>query len=409
MKILILNHYAGAPSIGMEYRHFYLAREWEKLGHEILIVCASYTHLRSIQFDLKKNYEYHIVDGVKFLVIKSVKYRSNNFKRVLNILVFISRLYTYKEKIAAEFKPDVVISSSTFLFDIFSAENIARKSGAQLILEVKDLWPVSPIELGSYSKWHPYIFLMQRTENYAYRNSDKVVSLLPKADSYMISHGLSPDKFHYLPNGIDTDDWDINKEIPDEIREKISHLKSQQKKLIGYLGNHGIANALDNLIAAMKCLESDNVVLILIGQGQEKENLIKQADKLKLKNIFFLPAVPKTLVPSLLEEFDILYIGLQNQPVFRFGISPNKLIDYMMAGKPIIQAINAGNDIVKEADCGISVEPGNVQTIADAIRQLISRSEAEIKRLGNNGKSYCLKNHDYESISRKFIDIITSH
>ena len=406
MNILVINHYAGAPSYGMEYRQYYLTREWQRAGHNVLIVTASYTHLRSKQFPVSKKLEKILIEGINYLVLDTPYYEENNYKRIFNILSFILLLKRNWEKIATDFSPNVVITSSTFCFDIYSSKKIADKSGAKLVFEVHDLWPLSPMELGSYSKWHPFIFLMQRAENYAYKYSDKVVSILPKTLDYMIDHGLKKDKFVHIPNGICMEEWKIDNKIPLELSALLNNLKQQKKIIIGYAGNHGIANALNNLVDAMKSLQNENVVLLLIGKGQEKQNLKKRVREKNITNVHFISAVPKTVIPSLLDKLDILYVGLQNQPVFRFGISPNKLIDYMMAGKPIIQAINAGNDMVSEAGCGVSIEPENTEAIVNAIRHLITQTQESLIELGTRGKDFCTKNYDYKILANKFLEIL---
>ena len=406
MNILVINHYAGAPSRGMEYRQYYLAREWQRAGHNILIVTASYTHLRSKQFPVSEKIEKILIEGINYLVLKTPSYEENNYKRIFNILAFLYGLKRNWKKIVNEFNPNVVIASSTFCFDIYSSKKIADISGAKLVFEVHDLWPLSPIELGGYSRWHPYIFLMQRAENFAYKYADKVISILPKTLDYMIDHGLKKDKFVHIPNGICTGEWKIDSEIPVEISELLDNLRQRKKIIIGYAGNHGIANALNNLIDAMEALQNENVFLMLIGKGQEKQNLMKRVREKNITNVHFISAVPKTVIPSLLDKLDILYVGLQNQPVFRFGISPNKLIDYMMAGKPIIQAINAGNDMVTEAGCGISIEPENTKAVINGIRHLITQSEEKLIELGNRGKDYCVKNHDYKVLANQFLEAL---
>jgi|SRR5690606_31894804 len=406
MNILIINHYAGAPSKGMEYRHYYLAKEWQKLGHNVLIVCASFTHLRSNQFKIKKDYQYCSVEGVNYLILKANNYSDNDYKRLLNILTFITRLSFYWKRIEREFKPDIIISSSTYVFDIYSAKKMSLKSNAKLIFEVKDLWPLAIVETAGYSRLNPFISLMYKAEAFAYKNSDKVVSLLPKALDYMIENGLNSEKYNYIPNGISVEEWKIDEKIPEEIDLLITEEKSKGKKLICYAGNLGITNSLYSLIDAIKHLENENVVLFLIGNGQEKERLKKHSEKLNLKNVYFLPGVSKNKIPSILNKMNLLYIGLKNQPVFRFGISPNKLMDYMMAGKPIIQAINAGNDIVSEAGCGLTIEPDNSFAISEAVKFLISKSETELEIMGKKGKEYCLKNHEYRVLAKKFIDVM---
>lgn len=406
MKILIINHYSGSPSYGMEYRSFYFAKEWTQMGHKLLIVTASFTHLRSKQFIIKDRAEKINIEGIEHLVLHTPQYKNNNYKRIINILFFLLRLFQNWKKIAEDFNPNIIIVSSTFCFDIYTARKIANFSNSKLVFEVHDLWPLSPMELGDYSKYHPYIYLMQKAENYAYKHSSSVVSILPKTESYMLEHGLAAGKFVYIPNGICIDDWNNELELPETITEVIKNLKLNGTKILAYAGNHGIANALGNLIDAMVQLQSEKIVLLMIGNGQEKKNLIKQSKSNQLENVIFLPAIAKTYMPSLLEKMDILFISLQNQPVFRFGISPNKLIDYMMAGKPIIQAINAGNDIVKEAKCGISIDPENTDQIVSAVKSLLIKPDSELTEMGRLGREYCLKNHDFKILAKKFLDAI---
>lgn len=407
MNILIINHYAGGPSLGMEYRAYYLAKEWEQYNNKVLIVTASFTHLRFKQFDTSRKVQKITTDGINYVVFKTPSYSNNNHKRIINIISFMYHLAINWKKIAKDFSPDVVITSSTFVFDIYYAKKIASYSKSKLVFEVHDLWPLSPQEMGRFSKYHPFIFFMQKAENFAYKNSNLVVSILPKTEEYMLKHGLKPGKFVHIPNGIYVEDWNINIPLPEEYENAISNLKLKNTKIITYAGNHGIANALFYLVDAMKYLQNENIVLLMIGNGQEKENLIKHAKLNHLQNIIFLPAISKKYIPALLNKVDILYIGLQYQPVFRFGVSPNKLFDYMMAGKPIIQAIKAGNDIVKDAGCGLSIEPENTDEIVKAVKILISKSDAELLEFGNNGKRYCLKYHDYSVLSKDFLNAIT--
>ncbi len=176
--------------------------------------------------------------------------------------------------------------------------------------------------------------------------------------------------------------------------------------IVGYAGAHGLANDLYTMIDAAALLQSHPVVFVLVGQGPEKESLQEKALRLRLKNILFLPPVPKAEVPELLSAMDILYIGLKNEPLFRFGISPNKLMDYMMAGKPIIHAIDAGNDMVSENNCGISVPPEDPKAVADAIITLIGMTSADRESMGSRGKAYVLANHDYRVLAKRYLEIL---
>lgn len=404
MNILLINHYVGSPELGMEFRPYYMATEWITLKHEILIIGGDFSHLRKVQPQTKES----LIDGVHYRWVKLNPYEGNGMGRILSMFSFIAKLYYGFKKYLMDFTPDIVIASSTYPLDIYPARKIAKYYHAKLIYEVHDLWPLSPMELGGYSKNHPFIRIMQKAEDDCYRYADAVVSMLPKAQEHMVEHGLAKGKFYYVPNGVVLSDWNNPKGIPEEHGLLLSKLQKEGKFIVGFAGAHGIANSLYAVIDAVSSLTEPNIVLVLVGGGQEKENLMKYTYKKQITNVYFLPPINKLAIPNLLKEMDVLYIGLQKQSLFRFGISPNKMFDYMMAAKPIIQAIDAGNNLVREADCGIDVEPDNVNEICKAIITLKSIPDEERKRLGENGRRFVLSNHTYQVLGKRFLDIMNN-
>ena len=141
----------------------------------------------------------------------------------------------------------------------------------------------------------------------------------------------------------------------------------------------------------------------------ERDRLMKKVQELHVEeNVEFLPAVKRDEVPELLSQFDALYVGLQRQPLFRFGVSPNKLMDYMMAGKPVIFAIDAGNDMVAEAGCGVSIPPEDSAAIAKAAEQLAASPKEELAAMGERGHRFILENYEYDVLAKKFIDVFES-
>lgn len=406
MNIVLINHYAGSTFHGMEYRPYYMAKSWMEQGHKVTIIGASYSHVRTNQPDIREIWTNEEVNGVNYVWLKTPEYEGNGAKRAFNMFTFVKRLYQFKDKIVNEFRPDAVIASSTYPLDIYPAAKIARQANAKLFFEVHDLWPLSPMELSNMSPYHPFIFVMQRAENYAYRKSDKVISLLPKAKEHMIQHGMDPNKFVYLPNGIVVDDWKNFEGIPEEHEHIISRLKNEGKFLVGYAGTHGLANALLSLIEAAKLLQDHPISFVLVGKGPERDRLINEARKHNLNNIYFLPVIPKKSIPDFLSKMDALYIGLRRTSLFRFGVSPNKLLDYMMAAKPIIHGIDAGNDLVEEAGCGISIEPEEPTAIAEAVLKMLGTSDEQRQEWGKNGKDYVLEHHEYNVLATQFLNCI---
>jgi len=409
MNILIINHYAGSKKHGMEYRPYYLGKEWIKSGNNISIAASSFSHVRFLQPDIKNEFAAETIDGIKYYWIKSPRYKGNGIKRFINILCFIIGLFRYSKIIKKDIKPDIIIASSTYPLDILPAFRLSKMTGALLVYEVHDLWPLSLIELGNMSKYHPMILLFQFAENFAYRKSDKVISILPNAFEYMKQHGLKNEKFIYVPNGINVDDWNEAENFnPDKI-EELQKLKNNGQFLIAYAGAHGIANALSSFVEAASKIRNLSIKFILIGDGPEKAKLKSLAMTLNLDNIIFIDPVSRKSIPKLLSIMDVLYISLQNQPLFKYGISPNKLLDYMMAGKPIIQAINTSNDIVTKAGCGVTIEAENVDAIVKAIVNLYNKDAREKRRMGLAGREYVIKFHSYDKLASKLLDSVTGN
>jgi len=408
MRILYESDLAGSSYHGMAYRIFQFSCEFKKKGHDVLITAASFSHVRRVNPEVKKVITDENIEGIKYKWIKTPKYKGSGIGRVMHMLIYNFRLWYHASRIASDFKPDVVIASGVSPLDFIGCYRIAKKAKAKIFLEVGDLWPLTPIELGNYSPKHPFIRFMQFIEDYSYRKTDGVISLLPCAESYMIIHGLSENKFHYIPNGVVLNEWVNESELPQEHIDSINKMKGQGKFLIGYTGTHSISNALDTLLMVSKRLEDSGVEFILVGDGPVKEELTRTAIEMQIGNIIFLPQIKKSSIPSFLSRMDALYTGFQKSSLYRFGVSPNKIFDYMMSGKPIIQSIEAGNNPVKEANCGVYAEPGNIEGICLAVKHLISLSEEERKRLGSNGKKFVIENHSYDVLTDKFLKAIES-
>jgi len=405
MRILYINHYAGSPRHGMEYRPYYLAREWVRSGHEACIVAADHSHLRvqRPQLDGRDRLD-ESVDGIRYTWLRTLPYTGNGVARVRNIGSFLYRLYQLGRRLAADLKPDVVIASSTYPMDVWPAHRIARLAGARLVFEIHDLWPLTPMELGGMSKWHPFILTAQAAENYVYRHASAVVSMLPKVHAYVQARGLPVDRLHIVPNGIDPDEWPARTPpLAEAVASRLARIGQAGNAIVGYAGGHGISNSLDTLLRAAENMRDEKVSFVLVGGGPEKDKLERWAQSEQLRNVHFVDPVAKEQIPALLKWFDIAYIGWKRQPLYRFGIAPNKLMDYMMAARPVLHAVEAGNDPVGEAGCGLTVAPENPDAIARGIRALIGLSDAERQAMGARGKDFVLRHFTYPVLSARFL------
>ena len=410
MNILYVNHYAGGPAYGMEYRPYYLSREWVRSGHRVRLLAASYSHVRSVQPQRPAGANDDVwiedVDGIEFAWYRTPSYSGNNLRRAINIGVFLARVARHASRVVKEFAPDIVIASSTYPMDIWVARRIASMAGARLVFEVHDLWPLSPVELGDMKSGHPFVRLCEVAEHTAYRDADIVVSMLPVIASHASERGLALERLHIVPNGISPEEWEAPAEpLREEVRSFIDEQHRDGRLVVCYAGAHGLPNALDVLLDAADLLRERPFSFILVGDGMEKRRLVQRVAAAGNARVRMFGPVPKAQIPTLLTSIDIAYIGLRPSPLFRFGIAPNKLLDYMMAGCTILQSVEAGNDPVEDAGCGLTVAPGSPAAVADGLIRL-SMVPAETRReMGRLGHEYVLANHTYPVLARRFLAV----
>ncbi|AGU52433.1 putative glycosyltransferase [Variovorax paradoxus B4] len=409
MRILLINHYAGSPLHGMEYRPYYLAREWVRAGHEVCVVAASHSHVRRVQPPVDEGAVEQLIDGIRYCWLPTPAYVGNGVSRLRNVGSFVRQLWRDAADWVTKVRPDVVIASSTYPMDFWAARRIARCCGAKLVYEVHDLWPASLIELTGMSAFHPFALLCQKAENDAYRDADAVVSMLPKVAEHMQAHGLDLRRLHIVPNGIALDDWqDEGGELEPDLAGQLRDFQKAGKTIVGYAGSHGMPNALDTLLDAATLLRDQAIAFVLVGDGHEKPRLARRVFDEGLSNVALFPPIGKSQIPSFLRRLDIAYIGWKRVSIYRFGISPNKLMDYMMAGCAVLHSADAGNDPVAEAECGLTVAPESATAVAEGVKALAVCSVEERAAMGARGRAFVISRHSYRMLAQQFINAVHS-
>lgn len=407
MNILIINHYAGSPEMGMEFRPYYFAREWIKMGHRVDIIAADYSHLRRNNPEVERDFQEEVVDGIHYHWIKTGRYEGNGAQRAITMFQFVSKLWKNVGKINSELAPDVVICSSTYPLDTYVGQRIRKKAEkpVKLIHEVHDMWPATLYEIGGMSKSHPFVQVLQVAENSAYKKSDKVVSLLPYAEEYMKEHGLADGKFVCIPNGVILDEWENPDELPEEHKAVFERLKEAGKYIIGYFGGHALSNALDSLLDAAAVMDDKDIQFVLVGDGVEKQNLIRRAGELGLDNVTFLPPVRKTCVPNLCKEFDCVYMCGLVSPLYKYGLCLNKMFDTMASGKPGICALNV-KSYFTEYECGYDIKSDDLTNVCETIKKIKNMAPDELKKMTDAGKKASRDRFNYEMLAKEFISIM---
>lgn len=401
--------------MGMEFRPYYLAREWVKMGYRVDIVAADFSHLRMENPVIDHNFQCTTEDGVRYHWIHTRQYSGNGAARAITMAQFLSKLWGAAGRIAERYNPDVIITSSTYPLDTFVGQRLRKltrkarrrtgKAGdVRLIHEMHDMWPATLIEVGGMSKHHPFTVAMQIGENSAYKKSDLVVSLLPLTEPYMKEHGLADGKWYHIPNGIVEEEWKDPEPIPKEHEALLAKLRDRGRFIVGYFGGHAISNALDVLLdAAAKTEErGGRASYVLVGDGVEKEALQKKAKEMGLSEVYFLPKVPKKAVPSLTKWFDCTYVGAKNSSLYRFGLCMNKIFDSMMAGVPILCAISTPDDIVTRNGAGVMVPSDAPEEIDAAVERWENTPKEELARMGEAGHRAAIEKYTYRKQAEEF-------
>jgi glycosyltransferase involved in cell wall biosynthesis len=398
--VWFVNQYAGSPRHGMEFRHYELGRALESRGYTVIVISGSFSHLFASLPATTGTYTIEDVGGLTYCWVKVPAYRrATSVRRVLNMLVFMVRLYRLPvQRLPA---PDAIVVSSPSLFPILPAQRWSRRLQARLVFEVRDVWPLTLQELGGLSRRHPLIALMGWFENRAYRVADAVVSVLPAAGSHMESHGMTPSKLSIIPNGVSPEVLGGGK---GSAPAQVQAATARHTFNVGFVGTLGTANALDALIEAARVLADDDVGVVIVGGGSEEKRL--RALAAGVANVSFTGPVSKVDVPTTLALFDACYVGYHRSPLYRFGVSPNKVFDYMAAARPVILAAAAANDPVRDADCGLTVEPDEPAALAQGILALRALMPAKRARLGANGRAYVERLHSYASLAALYVPVL---
>lgn len=407
MNILVINHYVGGGDLGMEYRPWYLAREWVRQGHKVWMVGATFSHLRLKNPAVGSDFSVEEREGISYVWIKTPSY-GGTVRRILNIGTFVGKLWSNVGRIVGLTRPDVVIASSTYPLDNYPACRIARRAGAKYVYEVHDLWPLSPMLIGGYSARHPFIRVMQKAEDYAYRHVDQVVSLLWNAEEHMREHGLPEGRFACIPNGYDPAEWVEERRstpLPEAHRQAFE--KAKGKIVVGFAGGFAASGALMTLLeAALLLKDDDRLRFVLVGKGPERENYVRFIGEHGLQNVVLLPPVDKVCIPALEQRFDIAFMGGVHSKLHFYGTSFNKMIDYMLAGVPIVQSIDEPGSVVGRTGCGLQVEAENPVAVASAVGEIASMSAEERRSMGLRGRQYAENFLKWEDLARQMIEIL---
>ena len=373
-RLWFINQFANTPDLPGHTRQYEVAAGLVRLGWRVGVFASDFNLTQRCYRRLRfpSLFASERPAGIGWTWLWVSPYRQNNWKRQLNMLSFCLHLLLRLLPAALIGRLrgralDLILASSPQLPAAFICLWIARLSGIPFVLEVRDLWPQVLIDQGGKTPDSPMVRLLGWMERQLYRNAHTVVVLAQGAEGYVRERGAR--RTAWLPNGPDLELFSPQPLPP-----------HQPTFTVLYAGAHGDANALENVIEAARLLQLRNspVRFQFIGDGPEKKALIQLAEHLNLKTVLFNDPVPKAEIPDRMAKADAILLSLRDVPLFRYGVSPNKLYDAYAIGRPVITTVAGSiNEEVEANQLGVTAEPGNPQSLADAIDRLAETPRAE--------------------------------
>lgn len=377
-----------------------IMRELARMGHRCLIVTSDSNHLAEVPH-LDADSLVQEVDGVSVCWVRTLKYSvAKSLRRILSWLDFEWRLWRLpKRRFPA---PDVVIVSSLSLLTILNGFVIRSRYGCRLVFEVRDIWPLTITEEGGFSKWNPFVMVLGLVERIGYKRSDVVVGTMPNLGEHVTRVLGCRREVACIPMGIEPSALTTQEQIP---ADYLARHFPKGKFIVAHAGSIGITNALEPFFECAKALQArDDIHFLMIGDGDLREHY--QRIYGELKNLTFAPKVPKQKVLSVLESCDLLYFSVHVSEVWRYGQSLNKVIDYMLAGKPIIASYTGYPSMINEAECGTYVPAGDVDGLCAEVLRYRELSESERQDVGARGRTWILANRPYPVLAQNYLSLM---
>ena len=407
MRIWILNHYASPPDRPAGTRHYEFGRVLAGQGHDITIFASSFGHFTRQEERLRpgERLRVQVIDGVRFVWIRTVPYLRNDYRRVLNMLSYALGAIRDQHRFQ---RPDVVVGSSVHLPAAAAAFLIATLRRVPFVFEVRDLWPRTLIDIGALRERGAAARLLTLLERFLYRHAAMIITLLPNAAQYIEEHGIPGEKISYVPNGV-ADYASSIQPASGDAAELVAWIKQQSSAgclVAGYVGSHGRVNGVDVLVDAARELRDrgeERIAFAFVGSGVEKEWCQQIARTSRLANVLFWQPVPKNSVPAVLDALDVVLFSLRDVSVHKYGLSCNKLFDYLASGRPVVAGCAIMDNPVSASGGGICIPPESPSAVADALLQLAALNAAERHAVGSRGRKWVHENHGATALAGQFL------
>jgi len=405
MHLLLVHQPFTSPNEAGGTRHYELARLLVLNGHRVTVLASDVSYVSGERNSNGVGIftSEHTPDGVEIRHCQTS--RSLHRSVPQRLLSYCSFSVTSFVAGLLSREVDVVCGTSPPPSQLATAWALARIKRVPLVIEVRDLWPDTVIDLG-YLRQPVLIACWRRLEKLIYHSADMIVANSPGFSPHLQACGVDNNRIAIVPNGVDAAEFDST-DGGQAFRQKYD---LGDRCVVLFAGTHGLAAGLDSALDAANLLRDEkDIVFVFVGHGIDKGKMMTRANEMGLNSVVFVPPHAKVDMPDVLAAGDICLATLKAVPVFQ-TVYPNKVFDYMAASRPVVLAIDGViRDVVEGADAGVFVQPGDAPALAAAVLGL-ARDRATRLRKGQNGRSYverhCRRADRVREFEQMLIDLV---
>lgn len=404
MNIWLINHYAVPPMYYPLARQTYFAKYLMEMGHTVTIFAASTVHNSDQNLITDGSpWREDMVDGVHYVYIKCLDYQGSGLKRVYNICEFAWKLPGVCKRFP---RPDAIVATSMPPTSCAMGIHLARKWGCRGIAEIADLWPESIVAYGIAGPHNPAVIGLRWLEKWIYKKADAVIFTMEGAYDYIREQNwekeIPQSKVCYINNGVDLEQFDHNRE---NFQMQDPDLEDPEIFKAVYTGSIRKVNNLGLLLDAAKEVRDPRIKFLIWGDGDERPMLEQRVREEQITNVVFKGRVEKTYIPYITSRADLNLAHNTPSVLFRFGISFNKLFDYLAAGKPVLSDFPCPYNPAVDGGAGIAVESADPKEIARAVEQFVSLDPESYQMYCRKARKTA-EAYDFRRLTEKLLRVI---
>lgn len=402
MHILFLSHYFPPEVNAPASRTYENAKRWVRAGHKVTVLTCHPSHPGGVVYPGFKNsvHAWDEIDAIRVLRVGTYLSANKGFvKRISNYVSFMLSAVAQCRRVR---DVDLVVSTSPQFFCGMAGYFVSRLKRCPWVLEIRDLWPESIIAVGAI-KNRRVIKALEGVESFLYRKADHIISLTKAFKRHIMGRAIDADKISIVTNGADLERYAPGERM-NAVRRELG--LDENVFVASYVGTHGMAHGLGTILRAAKRLENEpGIRFLLVGDGAEREKLLRERDEMGLTNVIMLGQQAKERMPLFLAATDACLVLLIRSELFK-TVLPSKIFEAMAMKRPIVLGVEGeSRELVEAGGCGLCIEPENDAELAEAVLKL-ARDTGLRRELGERGQGFVARNFDRETLAMRYLGIL---